>query len=72
MYYLEVSAGTHKVTGKHNKYENASIPGIDVSFGKTTKLNIRMQGTDPAPDIKANNSDGPVTIGTNDTLSVRD
>ena len=69
-YFLLVPAGTHKVTGKFNKYENTLVPGIGVSSAKVTKLNIPMRGTNPAPDIKANNSDGPVTIGTNGTLSV--
>ena len=74
-YILEVSAGTHKVTGMYGDgYEIASFTGIDVSFGKTTKLNIPMSGsvagTDPTPDIKANGSGNSITIGTSDTLSI--
>jgi len=33
-------------------------------------VGFKFQGRDPVADIKANNSDGPVTIGTNDVLQV--
>ncbi len=37
---------------------------------KTFKVNQAGVGASPAPDVKANGSDGPVIIGTSDTLSV--
>jgi hypothetical protein len=64
--------GVFAPTSEGKKSANLGIPSNDPA---TPTLNVPLSGTGireeaPQPDIKANGSDGPVTISQSDTLSV--
>ena len=53
-----------------NEADGGGTPADDYIYTATTTISEGVAGTNPTPDIKANNSAGPITIGTSDSLSI--
>ena len=69
-YFMELSSGKYTITCSYDGYQDTIIENVRVGSSGIETIDITMSPYSIASDIKANGSEGPVTINTGDQLRI--